>query len=83
MVSAPEASVYYQCGLRLRSEVELDLPLVPGDGYDVDVRWGPDIHDSSEVPPGEVIASYDYDDTAWYTAVVDGFRLRSALPERR
>ena len=52
--------------------MELDLPLVPGDGYDMDVRWGPDIYDSSEVPPGEVIASYDYDDTAWYTAVSTG-----------
>ncbi len=71
-MSAPEASIYYQCGLRIRSEVDLDLPLVAGDGYDVDVRWGPDIDNSSEVPPGEVIASYDYDDTAWYTAVSTG-----------
>lgn len=71
-MSATGAGVYFQCGLRMRSEVELDLPLVAGDGCDVDVRWGPDIHDSSEVPPGEVIASYDDDDTTWYRAVSTG-----------
>jgi hypothetical protein len=71
-VSATEPRVYFQCGLRLRSEVALDLPLLSGDGCDVDVRWGPDIHDSSEVPPGEIIASYDYGDTTWYTATSTG-----------
>ena len=80
-MSPPEAPVYFQCGLRMRSEVELDLSLVAGDGCDVDVRWGPDICDSSEVvSSGEVIASYDYDDTTWYTATSTGSGYKVRFP---
>ncbi len=70
--------VYAQCGLRLRSEVELDLPSVDGDGWDVDVRWGDDILDSRETPPGEVIAVYGSEEDSWYTATSTeaGYRLR-------
>ena len=77
-VTASEPGVYFQCGLRLRSEVELDLPVVAGDGCDVDIRWGPDIDDSSELPPGDVIASYEDDATTWYTATStgSGYHLR-------
>jgi hypothetical protein len=71
-VSTTEPKVYFQCGLRLRSEVALDLPLLSGEGCDVDVRWGSDIHDSSELPPGEIIASYVDDATTWYTATSTG-----------
>jgi hypothetical protein len=73
--------VYVLCGLRLRSEVELDLPSSTDEGCDVEVRWGSDIHDSSEPPRGEVIAAYESGDTTWYTATWSGsgylFRFRN------
>ena len=56
---ATKPSVYRQCGLRMRAEMELHLPDSPGDGWDVDVRWGPDIDDTHEPPPGEVLAIYE------------------------
>lgn len=64
--------VYVQCALRLRSEIELSLPRAGGDAADVDVRWGPDIHDSSEPPPGDVIAAYGSGEDRWYTATSTG-----------
>ena len=63
---------YLQCGLRLRSEIELHLPLAPDEGADVEVRWGPDIHDSSESPPGELIAAFGSGEDSWYTATATG-----------
>lgn len=63
---------YTQCGLRIRSEIELPLPLVSDDASDVVVRWGPDIGDSHERPPGDVIAVYEADGTRWYTATSTG-----------
>jgi hypothetical protein len=71
-------AVYEQCGLRIRSEIELDLPVAAGDGWDLDVRWGPDIHDSAAPPPGEVIAEYVTSDSAWYrlTESATGYLLR-------
>ena len=73
-----EAVVYEQCGLRLRSEVALDLPRAQRDDWDVDVRWGPDLDDSDAPPPGEVIAIYETADAAWYTAtaVESGYLVR-------
>jgi hypothetical protein len=70
--------VYENCGLRLRSEIELHLPVPAGDGWDVDVRWGPDILDSSEPPPGTVIAAYGSGEDRWYTATSteSGYLLR-------
>ena len=49
-----------------------------GDAWDVDVRWGQDIHDSSEPPPGDVVAVYGSDEDRWYTATStgSGYRLR-------
>jgi hypothetical protein len=64
--------VYAQCGLRLRSEVELHLPVSPDRGYDVDVRWGEDIFDTIEPPPGTVIAAYGSGEDSWYTATDTG-----------
>jgi hypothetical protein len=65
-------ATYLQCGLRLRSEIELHLPLAPADGADVDIRWGPDIHGSDEPPPGEVIAAFGSGEDSWYTATWTG-----------
>jgi hypothetical protein len=64
--------------MRLRSEVELALPTSHDDGWDVDVRWGPDIRDSIDSPPGEVVAIYETGDDAWYTgtATESGYHLR-------
>ena len=67
-----QSPIYVQCGLRMRSEVEVDLPTATGDDCDVDIRWGPDIHNSAERVPGEVIASYGTGDTTWYTATSTG-----------
>lgn len=61
------APVYVQCGLRMRSEIEIALPKSPVGGFDVDVTWGTDIEDSADLPPGEVIASYGEGEGAWYT----------------
>lgn len=58
--------IYMQCGLRMSSEIEISLPLSAGDGCDVEVRWGTDIQDSAEAPPGDVIASYGEGSSAWY-----------------
>lgn len=60
------ATVYDLCGLRLRSEIELHLPVAsptgPGaDDVDVDIVRG-DPTDTSELPVGEVVASLDIDD---------------------
>lgn len=70
--------VYAQCGLRLRSEVKLDLPLSIGDGWDVDIRWGEDILDSRPPPPGETIAIFETGRNTWYTATSteSGYHLR-------
>jgi hypothetical protein len=68
-----------QCGVRLRSEVELALPVAEGSGWDVDVRRGPELHDSAKLPPGEVIAAYESEgEDNWYTATRtdSGYRMR-------
>jgi hypothetical protein len=63
---------YALCGVRVRSELELHLPPSTVDGWDVDVRWGSDVHDTSGPPPGEVIAAYETGETTWYTATSTG-----------
>jgi hypothetical protein len=61
--------VYNQCGVRLRSEIELALPRADGAEWDVDVVSGPEIHDSAQPPSGDVIASYENGEGEnWYTA---------------
>jgi len=78
----PEASeavhVYVQCGMRIRSEIEMHLPHLPSSEWDVDVRWGPPIVDTTPPPPGEVIASYVQGEVAWYTATAtdEGYIVR-------
>lgn len=71
-------AVYFQCGMRMRSEVEVALPISCEEVWDVDVRWGPDISDSTSPPPGEVIAVYETEEDAWYTgtAAESGYHLR-------
>jgi hypothetical protein len=72
-VTARKGQVYVQCGLRLRSQMELHLPTATGDGWDVDVRWGPDLgEDSTKPPPGEVIVADEFGGTTWYTATSTG-----------
>lgn len=65
---SPEPIVYEQCGLRIRSEVPLDLPSIEAGEWDVEARWGDDVADSSEPPAGEVIALYEAGGRTWYTA---------------
>jgi hypothetical protein len=79
-LSTTKRYVYAQCGLRIRSELQLHLPESAGDGWDVDVRWGADIDDSSAPPPGEIIASYESRGATWYTATAteSGYLLRFA-----
>ena len=71
-------TVYSQCGLRLRSEVEVSLPSIEGAAWDVDVVWGPDVDDTSTPPEGDLVASYELRDSTWYTAVATstGYRLQ-------
>jgi hypothetical protein len=74
-----EPTVYLQCGVRLRSEVELALPLSEDGEWDVDVRRGPEMYDSAEPPPGEIIAAYETrEGEPWYTATrtETGIRMR-------
>jgi hypothetical protein len=71
-VSDGTPRTYLQCGLRLRSEVELHLPAAPDEGADVEVSWGPDIHGSAEPPPGEVIAAFGSGEDSWYTTTWTG-----------
>jgi hypothetical protein len=74
-----EPVVYQQCGLRLRSEVELALPRAETEEWDVDVRRGPELRDSVAPPPGDVIAEYRIQGGKnWYTATrtADGYRMR-------
>ncbi len=71
--------VYLQCGVRLRSEVELALPLAEGSAWDVDIRRGAEVHDTSAAPPGDVIAAYESQGGEnWYTATrtESGYRMR-------
>jgi hypothetical protein len=71
--------VFSLCGLRLRSVVELHLPEVSDDEWDVDVDWGADIHDSGDLAQGELIAEFELPDEGWWyraTATDSGYRLR-------
>jgi hypothetical protein len=77
---APEPAVYAQCGLRLRSDRPLDLPVVADRSWDVDVVWGAEVEGTSEDPPGELIAErQSYEGGEWwyrFTETGDGFLLR-------
>jgi hypothetical protein len=73
-----DTKVYVQCGVRLRSELALHLPIAPDGDFDVDVRWGSDAHDTADPLAGDDIVSYDLDDARWYsaTATDTGYRMR-------
>jgi hypothetical protein len=77
-MSNAKATVYSQCGVRFRSEIELHLPRAAGPEWDVDVRWGADTFDSAAPPPGEIVAVYEPGETSWYTATWTGvdYRMR-------
>ena len=72
--------VYAQCGLRLRSEVPLDLPVVSGESWDTDVVRGGDVETAVDDPPGELVAERRLADGAgwWYRATEadGGYLLR-------
>lgn len=72
-----EPRVYTQCGIRFRSELPLPLPDAEPGGWDVDVRWGEDLEEASDVPAGELIAAYESGGERWYTGTESesGFRL--------
>lgn len=66
------ANVYEHCGLRIRSELDLHLPIASdiGDDVDIELRWGSSVvggtHDH---PDGELIAWLgESDDEWWYRA---------------
>ena len=83
-MTATEPTVYSHCGLRLRSELELSLPIARGDGWDVDVVWGPDVDDTDHSrPPGELVAAFELQDTTWYTATATSSGYRLQLPQLR
>jgi hypothetical protein len=63
-MSAPRH--YIQCGLRLRSVLDLHLPEATGGGWDVDVTWGPDLAECRGKPEGELVAELDLDDGSWW-----------------
>lgn len=70
--------IYTNCGLRLRTELDLPLPRAAGGGWDVEVRDGPDLDDLETDPPGAQIAECRTSDGRWYVATrsADGYHLR-------
>jgi hypothetical protein len=72
-------TIYEQCGLRIRSEVELHLPVVDGGTPDVDITIGDDLDDARSEPAGEPVASLDAPEDAWWYRATEtdrGFVLR-------
>jgi hypothetical protein len=71
-------SVYANCGLRIRSEIELHLPLADVEIADVEVVLGADLVDRGETPPGEIVARDEAHGEGWYTITDTGsdHRLR-------
>ena len=70
--------VFEHCGLRIRSEIDVALPVAAGTEWDVDVCIGPVTSETRNPLPGEVIALCQTDKQVWYTAtrVATGYRLR-------
>jgi hypothetical protein len=62
------------CGIRVRSEIAIDLPGADGEQFDVDVRWGADVTEPTHNQPNDVLAAYQLDDATWYTVTLDGGR---------
>ena len=78
MVTAP--LVYAQCGLRIRSELPLDLPVVDSPAWDVELTNGAPMEGSEQPPAGTLVAERVTPDGAgwWYraTETPDGYVLR-------
>lgn len=71
---------YATCGVLLRSEIELHVPLAtprPDDG-EVVVTWGPELVADGEPPAGDVVARDEAHGVGWYTVTDTGVdhRLR-------
>ena len=68
---------YVQCGLRIRSEVELALPVSTDPLHDVDVRWGEPWSEPKPAPGGKTIASYGEGEDVWYVVAetADGYQV--------
>lgn len=78
-MSAAGRRCYELQGLRLRSEVPLTEPAVScQDGFDVDVRWGPESRVPQEAPPGSVVAEGRSGTVRLYTAARDDAARDSA-----
>lgn len=79
-MSDPKPGVYESCGLRIRSELDLNLPRASGDRADVELGWGPAVAGGThDQPGGELIAWLgESDDQWWYRATSTdvGFLLR-------
>ncbi len=70
-------TIFEQCGMRLRTDLPVDLLVADGEEYDVDASWGPDTDHSTQRPAGEVLAeTLDVEDdpeSFWYVLTrVDG-----------
>lgn len=80
MSIAGTTTLYEHCGLRVRSELDLHLPLAAGDDADVEVRWGAEVAGGThDHPEGEPVAWLgESDDEWWYraSATGDGYVLR-------
>lgn len=68
-MTTPSSMLYEHCGLRVRSELDLHLPIATGEGWDVDIRWGEPVDGTNDHPGGELIAWLgESDDEWWYRA---------------
>jgi hypothetical protein len=79
VVSRPDARVYRQSGLLIRSDLVLDLPTVDdAKSVDVDMELGDEITGTECPPDGRVVAELVTDGSPWYTlaATDDGFVMR-------
>ena len=69
---------YVHCGLRVRSELDLALPVASDGRWDVDVRVGPELEHLSRVVSGEEIAAFEAPNGYWYSVQQesDGYHVR-------
>ena len=73
--------MFLHCGLRIRSELDLHLPVTAESRADVDVRCGDPIDDSVDRPDGIVIAEYWEGDRRLYTATCHEAGYTVRFPE--
>ncbi len=58
--------IYAQCGMRLRSSIDLYLPEATAGDWDVDVTWGRDLAECRRRPEGRLVAELDLEDGEWW-----------------